>query len=342
MSDTTDERMRAVQIPEAGGDFEVVERDVPEPDPEEVRVAVDACGICHSDAFLKEGGWPDVEYPRTPGHEVIGRIDSVGERVDAWEEGERVGVGWHGGHCSTCEPCRRGDFIACENGQVTGFDHDGGYAEYMTAPQETLARAPDDLDAAGAAPLMCAGVTTYNALRNSDAEPGDLVAVQGVGGLGHLGIQYARQAGFETVAVSRGTEKRDLAFELGADHYIDSESEDPSEALTGLGGAKVALGTAPNADAMESIMDGLGVDGQLLAVGIPGDPLDVPVQPLVTSRQSVAGWPSGDARDSQDTLEFSALRDIESMVETYSLEEADEAYERMLDSEARFRAVIEP
>jgi D-arabinose 1-dehydrogenase-like Zn-dependent alcohol dehydrogenase len=342
MSETADGQMRAVQVPEAGGDFEVVERDVPDLGPEEVRVAVDACGVCHSDAFLKQGGWPGVDYPRIPGHEIVGHIDSVGERVDAWEAGERVGVGWHGGHCFTCEPCRRGDFIACENGQVTGFDHDGGYAEYLTAPQETLARMPDELDAAGAAPLMCAGVTTYNALRNSDAEPGDLVAVQGVGGLGHLGIQYAHAAGFETVAVSRGTEKRDLAEELGADHYIDSEAEDPGAALAELGGAKIILGTAPNAEAMESVMDGLGVSGELLTVGIPGDPLEIPVQPLVTSRQSVAGWPSGDARDSQDTLEFSALRDIESMVETYSLEDADEAYERMMESEARFRAVIEP
>lgn len=342
MSETATDRMRAVQIPEADGDFEVVERDVPVPDPEEVRVAVDACGVCHSDSFLKEGQWPGVEYPRIPGHEVIGRIDAVGERVDAWSEGERVGVGWHGGHCFTCEPCRRGDFIACENGQVTGFDYDGGYAEYLTVPQETLARVPDDLDAVPAAPLMCAGVTTYNALRNSDAKPGDLVAVQGVGGLGHLGIQYAHAAGFETVAVSRGIEKRDLAFDLGADHYVDSESSDPGEALTELGGAQVVLGTAPNAPAMESIIDGLGVDGQLLAVGIPDESLDVSVQALVQGRQSVAGWPSGDARDSQDTLEFSALRNIEPMIETYSLAETSEAYERMLESEARFRAVIEP
>ncbi|WP_160134958.1 alcohol dehydrogenase [Halococcus salsus] len=334
--------MRAVQVSEPEADFEVVERDVPEPGPEEVRVAVDACGVCHSDAFLKEGQWPGVEYPRTPGHEVIGHVDAVGERVESFAEGDRVGVGWHGGHCFTCEPCRRGDFIACENGDVTGFDHDGGYAEFLTTPQETLARVPEDLDAAAAAPLLCAGVTTFNSLRNTDAEPGDLVAVQGLGGLGHLGVQYASRFGFETVAVSRGTDKRDLAFELGADHYVDSEAEDPAEALTDLGGAKVVLATAPHADAMESVVGGLGVDGTLLTVGVPGEPLSVPVQPLVTSRQSVAGWPSGDARDSQDTLEFSALRDVESMVETYPLEEAEEAYERMMNSEARFRAVIEP
>ena len=334
--------MRAVQVPEPEADFEVVERDVPEPGPEEVRVAVDACGVCHSDAFLKEGQWPGVEYPRTPGHEVIGHVDAVGERVESFAEGDRVGVGWHGGHCFTCEPCRRGDFIACENGDVTGFDHDGGYAEFLTTPQETLARVPEDLDAAAAAPLLCAGVTTFNSLRNTDAEPGDLVAVQGLGGLGHLGVQYASRFGFETVAVSRGTDKRDLAFELGADHYVDSEAEDPAEALTELGGAKVVLATAPHADAMESVVGGLGVDGTLLTVGVPGEPLSVPVQPLVTSRQSVAGWPSGDARDSQDTLEFSALRDVESMVETYPLDEAEEAYESMMNSEARFRAVIEP
>lgn len=342
MSTSSNDEMRAVQVPEAGGDFEVVGRAVPTPDGEEVRVAIDACGVCHSDAFLKTGEWPGVEYPRIPGHEIIGRIDAVGERVETWDEGDRVGVGWHGGHCFTCEPCRRGKFINCENGQVTGFDYDGGYAEYLTAPQETLARVPDDLDAASAAPLMCAGVTTYNALRNSDAMPGDLVAIQGIGGLGHLGLQYAHAAGFETVAVSRGTEKRDLAFDLGADHYVDSEASDPGAALTELGGAQLILGTAPNAPAMESITDGLGVDGQLFAVGIPDEPLDVPVQPLVQGRRSVAGWPSGDARDSQDTLEFSALRDIESMIETYSLAEASEAYERMMESEARFRAVIEP
>ncbi|PSP86943.1 alcohol dehydrogenase [Halobacteriales archaeon QS_4_69_34] len=334
--------MRAVQVPEAGGGFEVVERDVPEPGPEEVRVAVDACGVCHSDAFLEEGQWPGVDYPRIPGHEVVGEIDAVGERVDAWTAGERVGVGWHGGHCFTCEPCRRDDFIACENGRVTGFDHDGGYAEYLTTPQESLARVPDGLAPDAAAPLLCAGVTTYNALRNSGAKPGDLVAVQGVGGLGHLGIQYAHAAGFETVAVSRGTEKRELALDLGADHYVDSEATDPGTALAELGGARVVLGTAPNAAAMESLVGGLGVDGRLIAVGIPGEPLDVPVQPLVQQRQSVAGWPSGDARDSQDTLEFSALRGIESTIETYPLGDAGTAYERMLDGDARFRAVIEP
>jgi NADPH2:quinone reductase len=223
--------MKAVQVPEAGEEFEVIETDVPEPESEKVRVAVEACGICHSDVFVKEGGFPGIDYPRTPGHEVVGRVDAVGESVDTWEEGQHVGVGWHGGHCFECEPCRRGDFIACENSEVTGIAYDGGYAEYMTAPQEALAAVPEDLDSSAAAPLMCAGITTYNALRNTGAKPGDLVAVQGVGGLGHLGIQYAHAAGFETVAVSRGTEKRDLAVDLGADHYVDSEAGDPGEAL---------------------------------------------------------------------------------------------------------------
>jgi NADPH2:quinone reductase len=334
--------MKAVQVPEAGEEFEVIETDVPELEDEEVRVAVEACGICHSDVLVKDGQFPGIDYPRTPGHEVVGRVDAVGESVDAWEEGQRVGVGWHGGHCFECEPCRRGDFIACENGLVTGIAYDGGYAEYMTAPQEALAAVPDDLGSSAAAPLMCAGITTYNALRNSDAKPGDLVAVQGVGGLGHLGIQYAHAAGFETVAVSRGTEKRDLAVDLGADHYVDSEAEDPGEVLQELGGARVILATAPNAEAIESVVSGLGVDGEVLAVGIPSEPVGVSIQELVMGRRSVGGWPSGDARDSQDTLEFSALREIEPMIETYSLEDADEAYERMLANDARFRVVLEP
>jgi NADPH2:quinone reductase len=334
--------MKAVQVPEAGEEFEVIEKDVPEPEGEEVRVAVEACGICHSDVFVKEGQFPGIDYPRTPGHEVVGRVDAVGESVDTWEEGQRVGVGWHGGHCFECEPCRRGDFIACENSEVTGIAYDGGYAEYMTAPQEAIAAVPDDLDSSAAAPLMCAGITTYNALRNSDAKPGDLVAVQGVGGLGHLGIQYAHAAGFETVAVSRGTEKRDLALDLGADHYVDSEAENPGEALQELGGARVVLATAPNAEAIESVVSGLGVSGEVLAVGIPGEPVGVSIQELVMGRRSVGGWPSGDARDSQDTLEFSALREIEPMIETYPLEDAGEAYERMLANDARFRVVLEP
>lgn len=338
----SDETMRAVQVPEPGAAFETVERPVPDPAPDEVRVEVDACGVCHSDVYVKEGAFPGIDYPRTPGHEVAGRIDAVGEDVDAWSADERVGVGWHGGHCFECEACRRGDFINCENSEVTGISFDGGYAEYMTAPAEAVAAAPDDLDAVDAAPLLCAGVTTYNALRNSEARAGDLVAVQGIGGLGHLGIQYASRAGFETVAVSRGTEKRNLALELGADRYVDSESEDPAAALDELGGARVVLATAPSADAIESMVGALGANGELLAVGIPGEPIDVSVQQLVTGRQSVEGWASGTARDSQDALEFSALREVAPMVETFALSEADEAYAAMIDNEARFRSVVVP
>ncbi|KOX92690.1 alcohol dehydrogenase [Haloarcula rubripromontorii] len=333
--------MRAAVVPEAGADFEVVERDIPEPDAGEVRVAVDACGICHSDVFAKEGTYPGVSYPRIPGHEVAGRIDAVGDGVDAWEEGDRVGVGWHGGHCSTCDQCRQGNFLQCENGEVTGVSYDGGYAEYMTAPAEALAKIPDSLDAAAAAPLLCAGVTTFNALRNSDANVGDLVAVQGVGGLGHLGIQYAHAAGFETAAISRTPEKESLAKELGADHFIDAAETDAGQRLQELGGADVVLATAPSSDAISSIVSGVGVDGSVVVVGVPGEPVEVSAQQLVQSRGAVEGWASGHARDSQDTLEFSSLRDIAPEIETYPLADVSEAYGRMIDNEARFRAVLE-
>jgi D-arabinose 1-dehydrogenase-like Zn-dependent alcohol dehydrogenase len=334
--------MKAVEVPDPGEPFEVVERDVPDPGPDEVRVAVEACGICHSDAFVKEGQWPGVDYPRVPGHEVAGRVDAVGDDVTEWADGDRVGVGWHGGHCFTCDACRRGDFITCENGAVTGISYDGGYAEYMTAPHEALARIPEELDAVDAAPLLCAGITTFNSLRNTDARPGDLVAVQGVGGLGHLGIQYARAAGFETVAVSTSPDKEDLAYELGADHFVDASANDAAEELQSMGGATVILGTAPSTDAMESIAGGLGVDGTLLTIAVPGDELSVNVQPLVQARQSVAGWPSGTPRESQDTLEFSALRDVTPRVETFSLEEAEAAYDAMMNNDVRFRSVLVP
>ncbi|GAB6860707.1 alcohol dehydrogenase [Haloplanus litoreus] len=337
MSDT----MRAAVVPEAGADFEVVERTVPDPGPTEVRVAVDACGICHSDAFVKEGTFPGVSYPRVPGHEVVGHVDAVGEDVTAWSEGDRVGAGWHGGHCFTCDPCRRGDFLQCENAEITGLSFDGGYAEYATVPTEALAAVPEDLAAVDAAPLLCAGVTTYNALRNSDARPGDLVAVVGVGGLGHLGVQYARAAGFETVAVSRSPEKRDLALELGADHFVNASGTDPAEALQELGGARVVLSTAPSADAIESVLGGIGTDGEVVVVGIPGEPVPTDVQHLVGTRGAVSGWGSGHARDSQDTLEFSSLRDITPVVETFALDDVDEAYDRMMNNDARFRAVLD-
>ncbi len=338
MTDT----MRAAVVPEAGGEFEMVEREVPDPGPNEVRVAVEACGICHSDAFVKEGTFPGVSYPRVPGHEIAGRIDAVGDDVSAWEAGDRVGAGWHGGHCFTCDPCRRGQFLQCENAEVTGLTFDGGYAEYATVPAEALAAIPDDLDAVDAAPLLCAGVTTYNALRNSDAQPGDLVAVVGVGGLGHLGVQYAHAAGYETVAISRSPDKEPLARELGADHFVNAADTDPAARLQELGGASVVLSTAPASDAIESVVGGLGIGGSVVAVGVPGEPVSVNVQELVGSLGAVEGWGSGHARDSQDTLEFSALREITPEVETYGLEEVDAAYDRMIDNEARFRVVLEP
>jgi NADPH2:quinone reductase len=338
MSDT----MRAAVLSEAGADFELVEREVPEPTSGEVRVEVQACGICHSDAFAKEGSYPGISYPHVPGHEIAGRIDAVGDGVESWSTGDRVGVGWHGGHCFSCDACRRGDFQQCENGEITGITYDGGYAEYTTVPSEALALIPDDLAAADAAPLLCAGVTTYNALRNTAAQPGDLVAIQGVGGLGHLGVQYAHAAGFETVALSRSPDKEDLARELGADHFVDTSEKDPAARLQELGGADVILGTAPASDAIESTVGGIGTDGSVVAVGVPGEPVEVDVQTLVGMRGSVEGWASGHARDSQDTLEFSALRDITPEIETYALEDVTAAYDKMIENEARFRVVLEP
>jgi len=333
--------VRAARVPEAGAAFEVVDVETPEPAPGEVRIAVDACGICHSDAFVKEGAYP-IDYPRVPGHEVAGRVDAVGDDVTAWSEGDRVGVGWHGGHCFECEACRRGDVQQCENARITGIAYDGGYAEFMTAPAEALAAVPEDLDAVDAAPLLCAGVTTFNALRNTDARPGDLVAVQGIGGLGHLGVQYAHAAGFETVALSRSSDKAELAHELGADHFVNAAERDAAEALRELGGADVVLATAPSAPAIESVIDGLGTDGRVVVAGVPDEEVGADAQSLVGSRSGVVGWASGDARDSQDTLEFSDLRDITPEIETFGLDEVSEAYDRMIDNEARFRAVLEP
>jgi len=338
MSDT----MRAAVVDEAGAEFEVVERAVPDPAPGEVRVAVEACGICHSDVFVKEGGYPGVSYPRIPGHEVVGYVDSVGEAVENWSAGDYVGAGWHGGHCFTCEPCRRGEFLNCEHAEITGLTFDGGYAEFTTVPAEALAAVPEDLAAADAAPLLCAGVTTYNALRNADLQPGDLVAVQGVGGLGHLGIQYAHAAGYETVAISRSPDKEALASELGADHFVNAADEDPAERLQALGGADGVLATAPSSDAIASVVEGVGIGGSVIVVGVPGEDVPVNAQHLIGTAGSVEGWGSGDARDSQDALEFSSLRDVTPEIETYPLEEVETAYGRMIENEARFRAVLEP
>ena len=334
------EKMKAAQISSAGGDWELVERDVPEPGAGQVRVKVEACGICHSDALVKEGLWPGLQYPRVPGHEIAGRVDAVGDDVTAWSNGQRVGVGWHGGHDFVCEQCRRGDFAMCVNRKVTGIDFDGGYAEYMIAPASALAAIPDELPAEEAGPFMCAGVTVYNALRNSGARAGDVVAVHGIGGLGHLGVQYARRMGFETVAINRGNDKEPLARELGAHHYIDATSSDVVAELQKLGGARVILATAPNAQAISALVDGLAPSGLLLVPAAPAEPLTISMFSLISHRSSVAGWYSGTARDAQDTMEFSALTGVHPMIEKYPLERVAEAYEQMHSGKVRFRVVL--
>ena len=333
-------KMKVAQISKAGGDFELVDRDIPQPGPEQVRVKVEACGICHSDVLVKDGLWPGLQYPRVPGHEVAGRIDAAGDGVTNWKKGDRVGVGWHGGHDFTCDHCRRGDFAMCINRKITGIDFDGGYAEYMIAPAEAVALIPDELPAEEAGPFMCAGVTVYNALRNSGARPGDVVAVQGIGGLGHLGIQYALQMGFETIALGRGKDKEALAKKLGAHQYIDSNVSDTVAELKKLGGARVILATAPSGKAISSVVEGLGVNGNLLIPAAPNDPLAISVLPLIMGRRSVSGWYSGTARDSQDTLEFSAFHGVHPMIEKYPLERVSEAYEQMHSGKARFRVVL--
>nr|WP_263785892.1 alcohol dehydrogenase [Salinibacter grassmerensis] len=332
--------MQAARVPSAGADFEIVDLPVPDPDDHEVRIRVEACGICHSDAFVKEGTFPGLEYPRVPGHEVAGVVDAVGADVTQWSEGDRVGVGWHGGHCFTCDACREGDFVNCENGLVTGIHYDGGYAEYMTAPAEAVAKMPGDLAAEDAAPLLCAGITTFNALRNHDLQPGDLVAVQGIGGLGHLGVQYAAAMGLEVVALSTSADKEELAHDLGASHFVDVSSTDPAEALQGRGGADLILATAPNVDAITSVVGGLGRDGDLVIVAATGEAVEVAPMALIQGRKSISGWPSGDAQDSEQTLAFSAQAGALPEIETFSLGEAGAAYDRMINNEARFRAVL--
>ena len=333
-------KMRAVQIPRAGGPFELVEREIPEPSAGWVRVKVDACGICHSDSLAKEGTWPGVTYPRVPGHEVAGTIDALGSQVQGWERGQRVGVGWYGGHCGYCESCRRGDFVTCRRGLVTGIAFDGGYAEYMLAPAQALALVPQEISSVEAAPLLCAGITTYNSLRHSGALAGDLVAILGLGGLGHLGVQFAARMGFKTVAIARGRDKEALARQLGARHYIDSQAQSPAEELARLGGAKVVLATVTNGKAMSATLGGLGIDGKLVILGAATDPLEVNGLQLLGGRRSIAGWPSGSAIDSEDTLLFSALSGVRSMNEVFPLERAAEAYERMMSGQARFRVVL--
>ncbi|MCM3900853.1 MAG: alcohol dehydrogenase, partial [Pyrinomonadaceae bacterium] len=302
-------KMKAAQINKPGGDWELVERDIPDPGAGQVRVKVEACGICHSDALVKEGFWPGLQYPRVPGHEIAGRVDAVGANVTSWTVGQRVGVGWHGGHCFVCEQCRRGDFAMCVNRKVTGIDFDGGYSTHVIVPAAALAAIPDDLSAEEAGPFMCAGVTVFNALRNSGARAGDVVAVHGIGGLGHLGVQYARRMGFNTVAINRGNDKEPLARKLGAHRYIDATASDVVAELQKLGGARVILATAPNAQAISALVDGLAPSGKLLVPAAPAEPLTINVFSLISQRSSVAGWYSGTAKDSQDTMEFSALSD---------------------------------
>lgn len=333
--------MRAMQVTAPKAPFELVERPVPAPGANEVRIKVAACGICHSDAFVKEGGWPGMAYPRVPGHEVAGTVDAVGTGVTTWKVGQRVGVGWHGGHCFVCESCRVGDFVTCRNAVVSGISSDGGYAEYMIARSEAVASIPDGLDLAEAAPLLCAGITTYNSLRNAGVRGGDLVAVQGLGGLGHLGVQFASKLGFRTVAISRGADKEALARELGAHDYIDSARDDPAKALQAMGGARVILATAPNAKSITPLIDGLGVGGRLVVVGADATPIEVTPLQLIGARRSISGWPSGHAHDSEDTLHFSALTGVKAMIERFPLERAEEAYQRMMANEARFRVVLE-
>jgi D-arabinose 1-dehydrogenase-like Zn-dependent alcohol dehydrogenase len=333
-------KMRGVQVAEPGGPLELVEREIPEPESGEARVRVQACGVCHSDAVAKAGAFPGMRFPLVPGHEVAGLIDALGEGVLGWEVGERVGVGWFGGNCGHCDPCRRGEFMSCVNSSTPGITRDGGYADYMVVPASALARIPDDLSAEDAAPLLCAGVTTYNALRHSGAHAGDLVAILGVGGLGHLGIQFAAKQGFETVAIARGRDKEPLALKLGAHHYIDSTSEDVAQALTQLGGARVVLATVTSSDAMSATVNGLAAHGRLVIVGASIEPLAISPVQLIGGNKTISGHASGTSMDSQDTLAFSALSGIRPMIETLPLERAAEAHDRMLSGDARFRMVL--
>jgi D-arabinose 1-dehydrogenase-like Zn-dependent alcohol dehydrogenase len=333
-------RMKAVQVPAAGADFQIVEREIPEPAAGSVRIRVQACGVCHSDALTKEGQWPGIKYPRVPGHEVAGVIDALGAGVTAWREGQRVGVGWHGGQDNTCPQCRRGDFINCRNQLISGISYDGGYQEYMIAPVEALAAIPESLNATEAAPLLCAGITTFNALRHSGARPGDLVAVLGIGGLGHLGIQFASKFGYKVAAIGRGADDAHLAKKLGASFYIDSRAERAAEALQRQGGAQVVLATAPSAKAMSELIDGLAPNGKLMVIGATTEPIEVTPVQLIVGNRTIEGWASGTPADSEDTLRFAELSGVRPMIETYPLEKAAEAYARMMSGKAEFRAVL--
>jgi len=332
--------MKAAVIAKAGADFEIVEREIPTPGPGHVRIKVRACGVCHSDVLTKEGAWPGMQFPRVPGHEVVGTVDEVGDGVSSWKVGQRVGVGWHGGQDNTCLECRRGDFANCRKVLISGISYDGGYAQYMVAPIEALASVPDSLSDVEAAPLLCAGITTFNALRHSGALPGDLVAVQGIGGLGHLGIQFASKFGYKVAAVGRGPENAELAKKLGANVYIDSQATNAAQELQKLGGAKVILATAPSSKAMSSLIDGLGPNGKLLVVGAAPDAIEVTPIQLIGGSHALQGWWSGIPTDSEDTMRFAELSGVRAMIETYPLEKAGEAYDRMMSGHAQFRVVL--
>src|SRR6516165_4947533 len=332
--------MKVAQVPKPGGEFQIVDREMPEPGARHVRIKVQACGVCHSDVLTKEGSWPRIQYPRVPGHEVVGVIEKPGAGVSNWKNGQRVGVGWHGGQDNTCPECRRGDFGNCRNLKIAGISYDGGYQQYMVAPVEALVAVPDTLSDAEAAPLLCAGITTFNALRHSGAMPGDLVAVQGIGGLGHLGIQFANKFGYRVAAIGRGSENATLAKKLGASVYIDSQSTNAAQELQKLGGAKVILATAPSSKAMSELINGLGPNGRLMVVGATTDPIEVTPVQLIFGNHSIQGWASGIPTDSEDTLRFAELKGVRPMIETYPLEKAGEAYDRMMSGKAQFRVVL--
>jgi D-arabinose 1-dehydrogenase-like Zn-dependent alcohol dehydrogenase len=332
--------MKVAQVSKPGAGIQIVEREIPKPGAGHVRIKVQACGVCHSDALTVEGSWPGIQYPRIPGHEVAGIVDEAGAGVTEWKKGQRVGVGWHGGHDNTCRECRRGDFGNCRNMQIPGISYDGGYQQYMVAPVEALVAIPDSLSDVDAAPLLCAGITTYNALRHSGALPGDLVAVQGIGGLGHLGVQFANKFGYKVVAIGRGPENATLAKKLGASVYIDSKATKAAEELQKLGGARVILATAPSSKAMSELIDGLGPNGKLVVIGAAFDPIEVSPVQLITGSKTIQGWASGTPADSEDTLRFSELTGVRPMNETYPLEQAAEAYARMMSGKAEFRVVL--
>ena len=332
--------MKVAQISKPGGDFQIVEREIPKPAAGHVRIKVQACGVCHSDVLTKEGAWPGIQYPRVPGHEVAGIIDELGAGVSEWTKGQRIGVGWHGGHDGTCLPCRRGDFRNCRNLKIAGISYDGGYQQYMLAPVEALTAIPEGLGDAEAAPLLCAGITTYNALRHSGALPGDLVAVQGIGGLGHLGIQFANKFGYKVAAVGRGPGNAALAKKLGANVYIDSKAVNAAAELQKLGGAQVILATAPSSKAMSEVIDGLGPNGKLMVIGAAFDPIEVTPIQLISGSRTIQGWASGTPTDAEDTLRFAELTGVRPMIETYPLDKAAEAYARMMSGDAQFRVVL--